>query len=345
MNKRKWGILCLYRKPALHDSIFEQQITNCLDKMYIAFDHIICIGDLNYDLLKTEKCRPLTNICDNFNLENIIKNPTCCIKNNTPTLIDVILINSKNLLCNTINFNCGLSDCHNMICTSLKEQCDPVVKKKVIFRSYKNFEEQQFNDDLSRVPTHVAQIFDDIDDVYWEHELLLRHVIDEHAPTKEKYPKKKSPPYMNSNYRRTIYKARQAKNAFSRNKSAQSWQNYVKFRNLKTKVKRDSISVYFQERCGGGPKSKDFWPTIKPFLSQKSTIKSDEPILLKDSEENLISDQNKVVENLNSFYINIAQNIGINATSWLPSKRESNTWGAIFPNPYSYEYKMTGKKR
>ena len=118
---------------------------------------------------------------------------------------------------------------------------------------------------------------------------------------------------MNSNYRRTIYKARHAKNAFSRNKSAQNWQNYVKFRNLKTKVKRDSISVYFQEWCGGGPKSKDSWPTIKPFLSQKSTKKSDEPILLKDSEKNLISDQNKVVENLNSFYINIAQNIGINA--------------------------------
>ena len=87
----------------------------------------------------------------------------------------------------------------------------------------------------------------------------------------------------------------------------------IRLRNLKTKVKRDSISVYFQERCGDGPKSKDFWPTIKPFLSQKSTKKSDEPILLKDSEENLISDQNKVVENLNSFYINIVQNIGINA--------------------------------
>ena len=168
--------------------------------------HIICIGDLNYDLLKTEKCRPLTNICDNFYLENIIKNPTCCMKNNTPTLTDVVRTNSKKLLCNTINLNCGLSDCHNMICTNLKEQCDPVMKKKVIFRSYKIFDEQQFNDDLSRVPFHVAQIFDDIDDVYWAHELLLRQVIDEHAPIKGKYPKKKSPAYMNSNYRRTIYK-------------------------------------------------------------------------------------------------------------------------------------------
>ena len=50
------------------------------------------------------------------------------------SLIDVILPNSKHLLCNTINFNCGLCDCHNMICTSLKEQRDPVVKKIVVFR-------------------------------------------------------------------------------------------------------------------------------------------------------------------------------------------------------------------
>ena len=313
MNKRKWGILCLYRKPTLQDCVFEQQFTNCLDKMYISFDHIICIGDLNYDLLKADKCRPLTNVCDNFNLENIVKNLTCCMKNNAPTLIDVILTNSKNLLCNTINFNCGLSDCHNMICTNLKEQCDPVKKKKVNFRSYKNFDEGQFNSDLSMVPFHVAYVFDDIDDIYWAHELLLRQVVDEHAPIKQKCPKKKSPPYMNSNYRKIIYKTRQAKNAYSRNKTSENWQNYVKFRNQKTKVKHESISVYFQESCGGGPKSKDFWPTIKPFLSQKSTKKSDEPIILKDTEENLISEQGKVVEKLNTFYINIAQNIGINA--------------------------------
>ena len=48
-------------------------------------------------------------------------------------------------------------------------------------------------------------------------------------------------------------------------------------------------------------------------ISKINKKKSDEPILLKDSEENLISDLNKVVENLISFYINIAQNIGINA--------------------------------
>ena len=82
---------------------------------------------------------------------------------------------------------------------------------------------------------------------------------------------------------------------------------------MKTKIKRESISVYFIERCGGGPKSKDFWPTIKPFLSQKSTIKDDPNIILKEDEK-LISDQNIVSEKMNDFYVNIAQNFGINST-------------------------------
>ena len=34
--------------------------------------------------------------------------------------------------------------------------------------------------------------------------------------------------------------------------------------------------------------------------------------------------------------------VSMEKTSWLPSKKESNTWGAIFANPYNYEYKMSG---
>ena len=35
----------------------------------------------------------------------------------------------------------------------------------------------------------------------------------------------------------------------------------------------------------GGAKSKEFWPTIKPFLSQTSTIKDDQNIILKEDEK------------------------------------------------------------
>ena len=64
-----------------------------------------------------------------------------------------------------------------MIATSLRESCNKTKERKVTLRSYKNFDEAKLNDDLSRVPFQAAHIFDDVDDIYWAHELLLREVI------------------------------------------------------------------------------------------------------------------------------------------------------------------------
>lgn len=47
------------------------------------------------------------------------------------------------------------------------------------------------------------------------------------------------------------------------------------------------------DRCGGGPKSKDFWPTIKPFLSSKQQAKGSNEIILQ-IDDNLISNQAEV---------------------------------------------------
>jgi hypothetical protein len=57
------------------------------------------------------------------------------------------------------------------------------------------------------------------------------------------------------------------KNVSKTQRSSKSWEQYRKQRNIVTKIKRKSIRNYFLERCVGGPKNKDFWPTIKPFLT------------------------------------------------------------------------------
>ena len=49
-----------------------------------------------------------------------------CIKYHSPTLIDVILTNPRNLTCNSINFDDGLNDCHDMVCK---------VKRQAMIRS------------------------------------------------------------------------------------------------------------------------------------------------------------------------------------------------------------------
>ena len=160
----------------------------------------------------------------------------------------------------------------------------------------------------------MSTLFDDADDCYWAYETLLMDIVDEHAPRKQKYPKKDSPPFMNSELRRAIYKKKMLHNKYHKYRNKTNWELYRKQRNYVTKLRKQSIKIYFFERCSGGPKSSDFWPTIKPFLSSKSAKYDNDIILLEN--DTLVSDPKEVNCVLNEFYINIAQEIGINSHSY-----------------------------
>ena len=118
---------------------------------------------------------------------------------------------------------------------------------------------------------------------------------------------------MNSELRSAIYKKRMLRNKYFKCRSSQNWEKYRKQRNYVTKLKRQSLRVYFFERCHGGPKSKDFWPTIKPFLSKKGS--KDDPSIISNEEEKIISDQKDVCHIFNDFFINFAKDIGSNNDS------------------------------
>lgn len=113
---------------------------------------------------------------------------------------------------------------------------------------------------------------------------------------------------MNQTLRREIYKKRMAYNKFQNFKNKTNWECYRKQRNLVNKIKKKSIRNYFMERCIGGPNSKDFWPTIKPFLTNKGSHFSKDLILCE--ENKIINNQNEVAELFNNFFINVAKDIG-----------------------------------
>ena len=121
------------------------------------------------------------------------------------------------------------------------------------------------------MPFHAAYVFDDVDDIYWAHEWLLNDVINLHAPIKERISKHKKLAFINGDLRRAIFKKKMLFNKYKRVPSNLNWDNYRRQRNAVTKLKKLSMRHYFFERCACGPKSKDFWPTIKPFLSKKGS--------------------------------------------------------------------------
>ena len=63
-----------------------------------------------------------------------------------------------------MTFDCGFSDCQNMVCVSTKLHVPPKHRKVIYYRTYKKFNDDTFKKDLSYVAFHVSEVFGDIDD-------------------------------------------------------------------------------------------------------------------------------------------------------------------------------------
>ena len=75
-------------------------------------------------------------------------------------------------------------------------------------------------------------------------------------------------------------------------------------------IRRDGIRSYFNSKCSTGVKNADFWPTIKPFLTNKGS-KCDSTIMIRVADK-IIIDARQVSQHMNECYVNIASSIGEN---------------------------------
>jgi hypothetical protein len=97
---------------------------------------------------------------------------------------------------------------------------------------------------------------------------------------------------MNKGLRQEINKKLALHNKFLKQKTNKNWEAYRKQRNFENKLKKKSVQKYVYERCAVGPKSSDFWPTIKPFLSSKG-VKTNNSITLSENND-IVNDPKKV---------------------------------------------------
>ncbi|VDI10785.1 Hypothetical predicted protein [Mytilus galloprovincialis] len=171
VNGKKWLISGMYRPQTISDNDFINDFTKTHDKISVKYDNMIFLGDLNYNLLSIDKCTPLSTVCDICGIENIVKGATCFTKDAKPTLNDVILTNKKNMLQNTTNFNCGLSDVHNIIAVQLKSDVPSIKKPLKKYRSYKQLDEEKFLHDLEQA--NLTTIVDNVENVNEAYDIFL----------------------------------------------------------------------------------------------------------------------------------------------------------------------------
>lgn len=91
-------------------------------------------------------------------------------------------------------------------------------------------------------------------------------------------------------------------------KSRHLWERYRTQRNKVTKLRKQCKNQYLKEQCIMESNGKDFWKTIKPLVSSKSTGNLSDIALMED---NLIINENIQVANImNNYFKDITKDIG-----------------------------------
>ncbi len=179
--------------------------------------------------------------------------------------------------------------------------------RKILYRSYKNFDPIKFGEDLRQAPFHTGEVLD-IDSHMWYFQQLFLSILDRHAPIKSKTIRTNQVPHMTKAWKSAIFKRNQAYNTYRQYKTDRNWEAYRVLRNDCVRQSRTALRDYFTEKCttDNGP-SKEFWSTVKPFFSKKG--KQNETIQL-DVNGQIISDPLEVAEAFNTYFTNVAKDIG-----------------------------------
>ena len=169
---------------SVNNAIFRTEMTTVLEQTMSFCENAICLGDLNCDILNllmnNHQGKCLLDICDIFDLDTLIKQPTR-ISTTRASCLDVILSNVPMFMKTSAAVETGISD-HLLVYTVLNTRMLHAKATVTKTRTFKNLNRDSFQEDLSRVLFHAAYVFDDLDDVYWCWETLYNQVLDDHAP-------------------------------------------------------------------------------------------------------------------------------------------------------------------
>ena len=116
ISNKKRLLLGNYKPPSQNELSFMNEVKLSLNFFSSSYENFLLLGDFN---LSTENPN-LKNLLNSFDLESLIKIPTCYKSLSSHTNTDLILTNKKNLFMKSTTFETGMSDFHKLTTTILR---------------------------------------------------------------------------------------------------------------------------------------------------------------------------------------------------------------------------------
>ena len=94
------------------------------------------------------KEQQINAFCDNYDLKNLIRQPTCYKSPSNPTCIDLILTNAPLKFQSSCVLETGLSDFHLMTVKVMRKFFKKLKPRTINYRSYKHFSNEAYRESL-----------------------------------------------------------------------------------------------------------------------------------------------------------------------------------------------------
>ena len=189
LRSENWLINCSYNPNRNAISNHIGALSDFLDFHSSTYNNIIILGDFNVGVEEPHT----KTFCENYNLQNLIKQPTCYKNPSRPTSIDLILTNVPRSFQSTCVIETGLSDFHLMTLTVMKKSFKKFQPRIINYRSYKHFSNDTFRKDLIDKLSNEELVIND-DEMKRFCELSI-NILNKHAPRKKKYARGNQMPF------------------------------------------------------------------------------------------------------------------------------------------------------
>ena len=319
INNKKHLIGTFYRPP----NSTNQVLTMIEDSIGLVFDtnisNILITGDFNLDVNKQVSYRKIRDLCQYFNLEQLITEPTNFTETSSST-IDLFLISNKNdiilsgvgepFLSKNVRYHSPI------YCVfSFDKIKTHVYTRKVYLYDRANY--QEFSHDLQETDWKCIKNADI--NIYASN--LTKKIIDfadKHIPNKKIKVRKSDPPWLTNNIKRLIRKKKRVYDKYKKSNNVSDFENYKHIRNKVTneirksrKTEADHLAEKLNTNNIG---QKDWWKTLKNFIKPEQTseippLKRNGIVYIKESDKaDVLNDfftQQTVLDESNAYLPNL----------------------------------------
>ena len=299
IRHNKWLVLVGYNPQKENIGLFLDKVSMELDKLLPKYDNLLMLGDWNSAVTEED----MADFCDMYDLENLIKEPTCFKSTENPSSIDVILTNKKHSFQHTSTVETGLSDFHLMTVTVMK--CDFKKKEpiRIVYHDKSKFDAIKFREKIrNQIASKGKMSLEEL-------QSLLSSNFLEDAPLKEKVLRGNNAPFMNKTLSQAYSTRARLKNKKQKYPTQRNEDLYRKQRNYCVSLTRKEKKKHFNNiNLSLIKDKKKFYDIVKPKFTGKSKVKEHITLIEKDE---VISDETKVAEILNNNFVDAVPNLGI----------------------------------